>query len=200
LEFYLHLVNIICELQFIKINNSFTFFCFFLFPSLLLSFFLPFFISSSFRLFLTRSFPVILSLPPSSRLQEAGDTGWLTGEAAPVRRGDAGRARQLRLQERGGSGEADWLLVARWRGSWGGSDMAAGVVRRSRLRAAATALGLLRSRYYLHLLWFDSHNVNGERRAAAWGLLRRGSGPRAAVVASGTFILHARIKRRHRPG
>jgi hypothetical protein len=59
LEFYLHLVNIICELQFIKINNSFTFFYYFLFS---FPFFLPSFISSSFHLFLTRWFPVIPSL------------------------------------------------------------------------------------------------------------------------------------------
>jgi hypothetical protein len=35
---------------------------------------------------------------------------------------------------------------------------------RLRLRAAATARGLLHSRYYLHLLWFDSHGVNCEWR------------------------------------
>jgi hypothetical protein len=55
LELYLHLINIICELQFIKINNSFTFFYLFLFS---FPFFLPFFISSSFHLWsvLNRSF------------------------------------------------------------------------------------------------------------------------------------------------
>jgi hypothetical protein len=42
LEFYLHLINIICELQFIKITNSFTFFLFLsFFSSLLYFFFLP---------------------------------------------------------------------------------------------------------------------------------------------------------------
>jgi hypothetical protein len=74
--------------------------------------------------------------------------------------------RQLRLRERGGSGEARRIGFGRRDGEvvWGGSGVAVGVVRRSRLRAVATAQGLQRYRYYLRLLWFDSHGIDCERR------------------------------------
>jgi hypothetical protein len=133
LEFYLHLINIICELQFIKITNSFTFFpfpFFFFFPSLFL---LPSisvsphpFVSSLSSL----SLPLdLLDAAPATAVAEPvvvvfiGERFelWEAGEGARLRaRGGSGKGR--RLSSRRGFGRrrrVAWGVIGRcsgWRG------------------------------------------------------------------------------------
>jgi hypothetical protein len=73
LEFYLHLINIICELQFIKINNSFTFFYIFFFFFFFL-FLFPF--SFPFLSSFPSLSPVILSLSLSRETSSMQPRQW----------------------------------------------------------------------------------------------------------------------------